>query len=419
MWLIIKKRILLNIFSLRFIILTILLVACIGIGTLVLLGRCQLEKELYEAAESRASTVRFYARTYNSLYLYLNRPVEKLSLISTGYTDEFGSSIKIPGKFAGRMSIYRYSSHYSLSPLFGYLDLGKIIAVLISFIAIIITYDSITGQKEDRTLSLCFSHSLARYKVILGEYFGALLTLIIPLLMSFIILELILMSSPKIVLNFEDFLRINFSFLLSVVFISVFALLGISVSSLFRSSANSLSLLLLIWIILLLIIPNFSSYIAERYHPIPEIEKPIIGETREEPPANLWDMLHINEKVQQYNLRNFLSFLSPFMAYQNGLESLSHTNLPSYLNFIRQAQNLNQAFALWQTEKIKNNPRRLTTWSSDDEPLDVSGIPHAEYEKTSLLASLSESLRGWVILISWNVILLLVSLYNFNRYDLR
>ncbi|TKJ36106.1 hypothetical protein CEE39_00220 [bacterium (candidate division B38) B3_B38] len=419
MWLIIKKRILLNIFSLRFIILTILLVVCISIGTLVLLGRYQMEKELYEAAEDRAATVRYYARMYGQLHLYLNRPVEQLSLISTGYTDEFGSSIKIPGEFAGRMSITKYSSHYSLSPLFGYLDLGKIIAVLISFIAIIITYDSVTGQKENRTLSLCFSHSLARYKVILGEYLGAILTLIIPLLMSFIILELILVSSRKIDLNAEDFLRLNFSFLLSVVFISVFALLGVSISYLFHSSANSLSLLLLLWIVLLLIIPNFSSYIAERYHPIPEIEKPIIGEGSEKPPANLWDMLYINEKVQQYNVRNSLSFLSPFMAYQSGLESLSNTSLPSYLKFIRQAQNLNETFALWQAEKLKTSPRRLMYWSTGDEPLDTSGIPHVEYKKSSLLASLTESLKGLVILISWNVILLLLSLYNFNRYDLR
>jgi len=377
-----------------------------------------MEKELYEAAESRAATVKFYARMYGQLYLYLNRPVEKLSLISTGYTDEFGSSIKIPGKL-GEMGISKYSSHYTLSPLFGYLGLGKIIAVLISFIAIIITYDSITGQKESRTLSLCFSHSLARYKAILGEYFGAILTLIIPLLMSFIILELILMSSQKIDFTFEDFLRLNFSFLLSVVFISVFALLGVSISSLFHSSANSLALLLLLWIILLLIIPNFSSYIAERYHPIPEIEKPIVGEDSERHMSNLWDMLYINEKVQQYNLRDSLSFLSPFMAYQNGLESLSHTSLPSYLKFIRQAQNLNETFALWQAEKLKKDPGRLNTWSSTDEFLDTSGIPQVEYRKTPLLTSLSESLKGLVILISWNVILLLLSLYNFNKYDLR
>ena len=55
------------------------------------------------------------------------------------------------------------------------------IGVLMSFFAILFTFDAIAEERARGTLSLMMSNTVSRGQVLLGKYLGAFLTLMVPL----------------------------------------------------------------------------------------------------------------------------------------------------------------------------------------------------------------------------------------------
>jgi len=122
------------------------------------------------------------------------------------------------------------------------LDWAFIIGVIVSFAAIILTYDAISGEREDGTLKLMMSNSVSRASIILGKYLGGIVSLLIPLVAA-IILNLIIVLILGVNFTPEQWGRIGMISLISLVYTSCFLMLGLFVSSLTRSSTVSLVIL--------------------------------------------------------------------------------------------------------------------------------------------------------------------------------
>jgi ABC-type transport system involved in multi-copper enzyme maturation permease subunit len=149
------------------------------------------------------------------------------------------------------------------------LDWTFVISVIMSFAAIVLVYDSISGERESGTLSLSMSNPVPRSTVILGKYLGAMVMLVIPLLVGMLISMIIIVTSGKVNLAGADWVRILITVLLSLLYLSIFVLLGLFVSSLLRSSAASLVLLLLAWTVIVVVIPGVTGMIATRFSELP------------------------------------------------------------------------------------------------------------------------------------------------------
>ena len=129
---------------------------------------------------------------------------------------------------------------------FSDMDLVFIISLILSFVALVLTYDIICGEKEAGTLRLMLAASLPKHEILLGKYIGAMLTLGMPLLLGLLISLLIVTSSSDITISSGDWLKIITIVLLSFLYLSIFVMLGMFVSSQVAHSANSMVILLLI-----------------------------------------------------------------------------------------------------------------------------------------------------------------------------
>lgn len=109
-------------------------------------------------------------------------------------------------------------------PQFSDIDWVFIISVLLSFIAMLLTYDSFCGERQLGTLRLILSGSIPRYKVLFGKYFGAVFTLGVPLLTGLLISLVIVVSSGTVQFGYGDWSRIFGVALISFLYLSMFLL---------------------------------------------------------------------------------------------------------------------------------------------------------------------------------------------------
>jgi len=152
--------------------------------------------------------------------------------------------------------------------LMGKLDFLFIVQITFSLLAILFTFDSISGEKESGTLRLSLSNTVPRYFYIIGKYIGIMVLLIMPLLMSMLagMIMLIILGFP--LTDAEMVYRIVLMTVTAVMIISVFVCLGLFISSRANSSRTSIVILLSLWVIFTLIIPQGSEILARVVKPV-------------------------------------------------------------------------------------------------------------------------------------------------------
>ena len=156
-----------------------------------------------------------------------------------------------------------------LPVMFPLIDLTFIVTILMSLVALILTYDAVSGEKEEGTLKLMLANSLPRSKVILAKVAGAGLTLVGPLVASLAAGMLVVLLHPRVDWTGVDWAALGLIVVGAVLYGGVFSLVGILVSSAHRSSASSIMTSLFIWTLLVLVVPNLSPYVASFLAPAP------------------------------------------------------------------------------------------------------------------------------------------------------
>jgi len=142
-----------------------------------------------------------------------------------------------------------------------------------SILALLVAYNTISGEREQGTLKLILSGTIARYQVLLGKLLAGLVTLIIPVTGAFIVGLLILQYFPMVSLAGADWTRIGLMYLVSLIFISAMYNIGLLFSCLMRRASISLVLGLFAWVVFAVVIPNGSVYLANYLRPTEAREK--------------------------------------------------------------------------------------------------------------------------------------------------
>lgn len=263
----IRKEILDTILSIRFVMATLLCVAIIPLGAYVNLKEYeqrltdyQRSVKLYKDRSEGKISESFQASAY--------RPPSVLSIFSVGIEQ------LIPNKVVTSREgeIYTTNEHPITNPqssLFGKVDLMFNVSFVLTLLAFIFTFNSISGEKEHGTLRSILSNPVPRSKIFLSKIAAGYIVLLIPFLVS-IIIALILLNtwgnvsifSVDIFPSFLVMLVVTLLFLLSMV------LLGLLISALTHTSASSIISLIFVWAILVLFIPKISPMVAEVVHPL-------------------------------------------------------------------------------------------------------------------------------------------------------
>jgi len=271
-WRIAKKELLLNLLTLRFAVGTILFLVLAVLFTSVLLGDYQKKIEGYNKLVSMNGDELRQLMTYQNLKPTVYKPPELLALFSKGVEENMGNSARVLIGEVPTPTSAAATKNPFLS-VFPTLDVVLIFKLAISVFALLLAYDAISGEKEDGTLALMLSNSVSRHQVLFGKFLGGMITLTIPIAVGFLITALILSLSPVVQLQDGDWGRIALMFVVSIAMVGVLFNLGLFLSSVTKQASNTLMLLLFLWVLFVLIIPNGSVYLAAQIRPIQPQEK--------------------------------------------------------------------------------------------------------------------------------------------------
>ena len=257
----IRQEILSHLMSARFfaaVVITLLLVVA---NAVVLLEDYERRLAKYNQQENVHRQKVQESKTYSTAKLFVERPPNPLSIFSAGLDKRLGSTFEI---YHGSVPMISDASARSLDNaflnLFSKIDLVLIFQVVLSLMALLFAYDAIAGDWESGTLRLVISHPVRRGTILFAKYIGAMVCLLLPVLMSLLMVMILLSVASSIQLDGADFLRIGGLVLTTSIYLSVFYLIGLLISTTTRRTATSLMLCMFLWVVLVLVYPNWSRF---------------------------------------------------------------------------------------------------------------------------------------------------------------
>jgi ABC-type transport system involved in multi-copper enzyme maturation permease subunit len=237
----------------------------------VLVNDYQQRLKNYNANVSATQAELQKAKVYQTIFLgwqhFVYRPPAILSIFSKGIGRHVGDSVaiqyfRVPELRAGTKEVNPY---VSILPT---LDISLIFKIIISVLALLLACDVVSNEREQGTLKLMLSASVARYQVLLGKLLAGWMTLFIPVTIAFITGLLIWQFSAMIDLTAADWARIGVIYFTSLIFISVMYNFGLFASCMTHRPSVSLLLTLFFWMFFIIVIPNVSLHLATFMRPL-------------------------------------------------------------------------------------------------------------------------------------------------------
>lgn len=146
------------------------------------------------------------------------------------------------------------------------IDFATVVTVLLSFLALVLGYDGICGERERGSLQQLLTNPVPRAWVVLAKLAGGVLSLWVPLALASLLSLVLVLANPDVVLSRDDGLRLAVLFGLACLFLAQVYALSLMVSTLVRESDTALITCLLAWLIsgvgFLNVLPSLSRYLV-------------------------------------------------------------------------------------------------------------------------------------------------------------
>ena len=173
---------------------------------------------------------------------------QPLALFCRGVDKTAGQLVRVYVDWIPASLSYVGSAGNNLMKTFVEIDFATVVTVLLSFLAVVLGFDGICGERERGTLRQVLVNPVARGSVVVAKLLGGLLSLWLPLAFAFVLSLLIVLSNPDVVFTGDDWVRLVLFFLLSCLFLGQVFSLSLMVSALTRDSATSLIICLFVWL---------------------------------------------------------------------------------------------------------------------------------------------------------------------------
>ena len=233
-WIFAWKEFRLNIRSARFAIGLLLCLVIVPFTMMVGIGDYQIQKEVCEAEARQAEEEISSCLVWSKVHPKLVREPEPLSLLSRGITNNIGYTVLITlWEIPFLPFQFNWAQNSPFMKVFPPLDFSAVLSIMISLLALVFSYDTVTREREEGTLRFIFSSSVSRYSFLVGKWLGVVLT-VLPIL---------------------------------------FGSFGIWVSSLTARSVTSIVLCMLSWLTFLFVIPALSSYASRSMVALPSYKQ--------------------------------------------------------------------------------------------------------------------------------------------------
>lgn len=468
---IIGKEILQNLLSLRFMLSLLLIISLFATGGFMFVGKYRQESNDYWKDTNR--NLSSLAEHTNHLYELVTcrqvvwRRPKPLSLCVEGFENTLPDRFSFD-PFTWDLPEVRSRSNFLL-PHFSDIDWVFTISLIISFVALLLTYDSICGEKRSGTLRLMLAGSMPRHKILLGKYIGAMLTIGIPLLSGLMISLIVVVFYRAIYIDTGQWFKILTIVLLSFLYLSIFILSGIFISSLSHKPASSMVVLLLVWVGLVILIPSFGRIIAGTFHKIParvDMESRLaeaIEQIRQNsrdgkygPGAGSWNSYNDNppaaakyydaqvnarnaimdeylrQMVAQANTGRYYTCISPAIIYQRASEAIAGVGVPRVANLCQQIKRYQESLKEYIRSKDAEDSDSLhllfqfpSEWVAKNwhaishERVDFDNVPKFQERDLALGESLKLAIWDIGLLALFNLVFFAAAFVSFLRYDVR
>jgi ABC-type transport system involved in multi-copper enzyme maturation permease subunit len=234
---------------------TLILVA---LSTLAGIFNYRVQAEQYRMDLARNEQKLHEATTWSEIQPLLVRPPAPLMILNSGFETRDGrvtiaSNSQIPAMTedapVGAPSLAR----------FGEFDVTTVLIYLLGLLAVLLSFDAVSGERERGTLAFSFSNSLMRWQILLGKYLGGMLALALALAMS-LVMAIIVWLVSNVHLPGATWPRIMLWLAALLLYLSAMFWIGLLVSVLTRRASTSLLVAMLAWFALVLFIPVIAAF---------------------------------------------------------------------------------------------------------------------------------------------------------------
>ena len=338
------------------------------------------------------------------------------------------------------------------------LDWSVIVMVVLSFAAMVLSFDGVSGERESQVLPLVMANAVTRHSVLFGKFIGISLCLAVLLLAGVLVHLLVLSLSGGVRVNVDLVLAMAAGLLLSCLYVSIFVWLGLLISSRCRESASSLVICLLMWALLVVAIPNLGGVLASRLveAPEPELEDELAWDARDQavaaytkahpelsdeiwsgnwsPGENLARAILTSEAMERVYADAWIRRLaqarsgrdvtrvSPAAVYRYAMESLAGSGLEHCGRFYEQARRYRETLRDFLLRQYPGNPAHAYDSElgrkAHQMSLDFEEIPKFQEKSATVIDALHRVAADGLLLLLWSVVTFLAAYVSFLRSDI-
>ena len=261
-----------NFLNLRFYVMFLLTLLVFGIGTVAFVNNYKIRIVEYEQTErERTAEIKKLAEK-NATRMAIFRQSYCMKPRANSFISDSREKY-IPNSFQYSVfAVYGFQKQSGVSnpflKAFNELNWGFIVTILISFSVFLFIFDSISGEKERRTLAITLSNSVSRGTLLFGKYLSSIVTTLFIIIPCICLSLAIIITYGTIDITAALSGDIAVFLLASVLFIACIASFGLLASVLVRQSNVSMLIALVLWIVMVVIIPNTALFWSHAFFPI-------------------------------------------------------------------------------------------------------------------------------------------------------
>ena len=268
LWLIIQREFVSNILTSRFMIGFVVCLISTAAAIFVQVGDYEKRLSAYHTAVQEHQEETRTWDLYSQINPKAHRKPNPLSIFNVG-TEKSGAdmvSIELATPIWEKEAQKQGSDNPFLS-IFLAIDVIFVFKIVLSALAILFAYNTISGEREDGTLKLVLSNPIPRDALVLGKYLGGMLSLFPIVVMSFTVGIVIAYASPATDFDVGDLLCLVMVLVVSLLYVSICYLLGMLLSVWTKEAATTLILSMFIWGILTIVHSNVATFAVAKFPP--------------------------------------------------------------------------------------------------------------------------------------------------------
>ncbi|MCY3553593.1 MAG: ABC transporter permease subunit [Candidatus Poribacteria bacterium] len=453
MWHITKRELYNNLNSLRFALTTVLLLALMVTNAVRHIREHPKRVQKYHDAVT-ASMNLLTSRADDSLYTLAHEgPGEIYKKPSPLHFCAAGGEVLLPDRVDsphGSRGFWRLTypdvniNMKNVGPDVSQIDWVFIIGYVLSLIALIFTFDAISGEREHGTLRLMLANSIPRHTVLIGKFLGALISTSIPFMLAVLVNLLMLSSASAVHLNIQAWGRIGIILFIALLYTCLFLALGLLVSARVQRSAVSLVILLLTWVTFVAFMPStlaalasgFSSSMSrheyfdrygQSYHKLRRTWRYAWYQSNDEKMLRIRGEWHtkiaisdervageyLTFKITQVQRARAITRISPAALLQHLLEAFAGTGLDRYQQFTENAQRYAREYREFVVDMERGDPESRHIMGvregMSQKPINPEAVPR--FEDTRNIGKDFNTAATELLLLTLFVVVLLAGAY--------